>query len=309
MKLVFMGTPLFSVPILETLIQHHEVLLVVTQPDKPVGRKKTMTESPVKKVATTHQIPVFQPDKLRSDYQIILDLKPDLIITAAYGQMLPKALITQIDAINVHGSLLPKYRGGAPIQYALFDGLKETGISIMFMAYEMDSGDIIEQQKIKIEAHDDYASLSQKLSILGSNMIINVLDQYHKNKISRTPQNRDLVTFAYTLKRNDELISFNQTSKAIIDRIRGLSPEPGAHAYLRNHLIKFYRATNSDIIDSEAIPGTVLENKKHLIVSTLDGSIEILEIQVPGKKQMAVRDFLNGQSIIKIGDIFIEGNE
>ncbi|MBU1093377.1 MAG: methionyl-tRNA formyltransferase [Firmicutes bacterium] len=309
MKLVFMGTPLFSVPILETLIQHHEVLLVVTQPDKPVGRKKVITESPVKKIATTHQIPVFQPDKLRGDYQKILDLKPDLIITAAYGQMLPKALITQIEAINVHGSLLPKYRGGAPIQYALFDGLKETGISIMFMAYEMDSGDIIEQQKLRIEAHDDYASLSHKLSILGSKMIINVLDQYRKNKISRTPQDRDLVTFAYTLKRNDELISFNQTSKAIIDRIRGLSPEPGAHAYLRNQLIKFYRATNSDIIDSEAIPGTVLENKKRLVISTLDGSIEILEIQVPSKKQMAVRDFLNGQSIIKMGDIFIEGNE
>ena len=128
MKLVFMGTPVFSVPILETLVKHHEVLLVVTQPDKPVGRKRVLTESPVKKAAIKNDIPVFQPEKLRMDYQKILDLKPDFIITAAYGQMLPKDLITQIDALNVHGSLLPMYRGGAPIQYALFDGLKETEI-------------------------------------------------------------------------------------------------------------------------------------------------------------------------------------
>ncbi len=309
MKLVFMGTPQFSVPILGALIEHHEVLLVVTQPDKIVGRKRIMTESPVKKLALSHHIPVFQPQKLRTDYQPVLDVKPDLIITAAYGQMLPKELINKIEAINVHGSLLPKFRGGAPIQYALFEGEQETGITIMFMAYQMDSGDMIEQEKVKIEDDDDYSSLSKKLSLVGGKLIISVLDNYQKNKIKRIPQDTNLVTFAYTLKRNDELINFNQPSKRIINRIRGLSEEPGAHAYVGNHLIKFYRATNSDIIDSEAVPGTVLENKKKLIIATSDGAVEILEIQAPGKRRMATKDFLNGQNIIRIGDIFIEGNE
>ncbi len=309
MKLVFMGTPQFSVPILEALLEHHEVLLVVTQPDKPVGRKKIMTESPIKKLALSHQIPVFQPLKLKTDYQRVLDTKPDIIITAAYGQMLPKELINRVEAINVHGSLLPQYRGGAPIQYALFDGQEETGITIMFMAYQMDSGDIIKQERVKIENKDNYASLSHKLSIVGSKLIIHVLNHYDKNKIKRIPQDVNKVTFAYTLKRHDEFLNFKQTTKAVVNRIRGLAPEPGAHAYLGNQIIKFYGAVNSDIIDSEATPGTILENKKRLIIATLDGSVEILEIQAPGKKQMAVKDFLNGQNIIRIGDIFIEGNE
>ncbi|PKK96784.1 MAG: methionyl-tRNA formyltransferase [Tenericutes bacterium HGW-Tenericutes-3] len=309
MKLVFMGTPIFSVPILETLIKHHQVLLVVTQPDKPVGRKRVLTQSPVKETAIKYGIEVFQPEKLSKDYQKIIDLKPDYIITAAYGQMLPKALITEIKALNVHGSLLPKYRGGAPIQYALFDGLDETGITIMYMAYQMDSGDIIKQERVRICQDDDYASLSHKLSLKGKDMIIDVLDDLINGKIVRTPQDANQVTFAYTLKRNDELLDFNQTSKQVINRVRGLSPEPGAHAYLGNQLIKFYSVSNSDIIIDEARPGTVLETKKKLIIKTKDGSVEVLEIQVPGKKQMAVKDFLNGQSMIQIGDVFKEGNE
>lgn len=304
-----MGTPLFAVPILEKLNSKHDVVLVVTQPDKPVGRKKVLTPSAVKQKAKLLQLPVFQPLKLRSEYQMILDLKPDLIVTAAYGQMLPKALLDSIKAINVHGSLLPKYRGGAPIQYALFDGLKETGITIMFMAYQMDSGDIIEQKKIKINQEDNYYTLSHKLSLLGSQMILDVIRDYESNQIKRFPQDETQISFAYTLKRSDEKIDFNQPSQVIVNRIRGLSPEPGAYAYLKNNLIKFYRAKISDIIDSEARPGTVIENKKKLLISTLDGTVEILEIQTPGKRQMATIDFLNGQTIIQKGDVFIEGNE
>jgi len=309
MKLVFMGTPVFSVPILEALIKHHEVLLVVTQPDKPVGRKRVLTESPVKKTAIENHIPVFQPEKLRETYQQVLDLKPDLIITAAYGQMLPKALINQIDALNVHGSLLPKYRGGAPIQYALFDGIKETGITIMYMAFQMDSGDIIKQEKVEIEDQENYETLSHKLSLKGQKMIIDVLSDYSKGNLNRTPQNQNEVTFAYTLKRSDEFLDFNQTSKQVMNRVKGLSPEPGAHAFIGNQIIKFYSVSNSDIIRSEAIPGTVLETNKKLVIATQDGTVEILEIQVPGKRRMAVKDFLNGQTIINIGDVFKEGNE
>ncbi len=309
MKIVFMGTPLFAVPILEKLNSVHDILLVVTQPDKPVGRKKVMSSSPVKEKAISLGIPVFQPIRLRNEYKAVLDLNPDLIITAAYGQMLPKALLNAVEAINVHGSLLPKYRGGAPIQYALFDGLKETGITIMYMAYLMDSGDIIKQKSLKIDEEDNYDSLSYKLSLLGSQMILDAIDDFQANRIHRTPQNQEEVTFAYTLKRNDEKIDFNQTSSVIVNRIRGLSPEPGAYAYLKNNLIKFYRARISDIIDSEARPGTVIENNKKLLIATLDGAVEILEIQVPGKRQMATSDFLNGQTIIHKGDVFKEGNE
>ena len=309
MKIAFMGTPQFAVPILEKMNEVHDILLVVTQPDKPVGRKRILALSPVKEAARSLNIPVFQPKKLKTEYQVVLDLKPDLIVTAAYGQMLPRALLDEIKAVNVHGSLLPKYRGGAPIQYALFDGLKETGITIMYMAYQMDSGDIIKQEKIDIDPEDNYQSLSNKLSILGSQMILDVLGEYENKKIVSEPQDLSKVSFAYTLKRNDERIDFNQTVQSILNRIRGLSLEPGAYAYLKKQLIKFYRAKISDIIDSEAIPGTVIENKKKLIIATLDGAIEILEIQVPGKRQMAITDFLNGQTIIHKGDVFIEGNE
>lgn len=307
MKIVMMGTPAFAVPILEMLNENHEVLLVVTQPDKPVGRKKVLTYSPLKEKAIELNLPVFQPLKLRNDYQKIIDLKPDLIITAAYGQMLPLALLNEVTALNVHGSLLPKYRGGAPIQYALFDGLKETGVTIMYMAYQMDSGDIIKQQALPIEDHDNYLTLSQKLSELGKNLLKEVLDDLSKGIIIRKPQNIDEVTFAKTLSYEDEMITFNMPTSKIISKIRGLSPEPGASAIINGIILKFYQAQKSDIINSKGKPGEILSIQKKLIISTLDGAIEINEIQAPGKKKMAVKDFLNGQNIMKQGDVFIEG--
>jgi methionyl-tRNA formyltransferase len=309
MKIVFMGTPEFAVPILEMLNIKHDVLLVVTQPDKPVGRKKTMTQSPVKNKAIELSLPLFQPEKLTEDYQPILDLKPDYIITAAYGQMLPQVLLNQVEAINVHGSLLPKYRGGAPIQYALFDGLNETGVTIMYMAYKMDSGDIIDQEAVEILDDDNYQTLSIKLSHVGTRLLDKVLSDLAVGKKDRIRQNIDEVTFAFTLKREDEYLSFHQTTKQVINRIRGLSPEPGAHAKINGHIIKFYQAQKSDIIDSKATPGTVLNAKKKLIIKTLDGAVEMIYVQSPGKKQMHAKDFLNGQTIMNQGDVFIEGNE
>lgn len=310
MNIVFMGTPEFACPILEMLNQHHNILLVVTQPDKPFGRKRFLTPSPIKSLATKLNLDVFQPEKLKEDYFKIIELKPDLIITAAYGQMLPKELINQIVAINVHGSLLPEYRGGAPIQYALFDGKKETGITIMYMAFKMDSGDIIKQASIPIEFEDNYQTLSKKLSLLGAKLLKEVLETYEMGQIESIPQDPSLVTFAYTLKYTDEMLSFHWTTERIINKIRGLSPEPGAYAYLHGQTIKFYHARKSDIIvESHIKPGTILKVKKELLIKTQDGVIEILEILVPGKKKMAVKDFLNGQNIIKENDIFIEGND
>lgn len=308
MKLIFMGTPDFSVPILEMLHQKHEVLAVVTQPDKKVGRKQTISFSPVKNKALNLNLPIYQPINLRKEYQFIIDLKPDYIITAAYGQMLPLELLNHIESINVHGSLLPKYRGGAPIQYALFDGLKETGITIMYMAYHMDSGDIIKQKSITIDDDDNTKSLTEKLSQLGVYLLDEVLDDLSHGVYKRIPQDPAQVTFAKTLKAEDEWISFKWTTDKIINRIRGLSPDIGASMAINDTVLKCFKAVRSDIISDISIPsGTVLQSRKKLIIKTIDGAIEIREIQAPGKKKMAVSDFLNGQNIIKDGDQFIEG--
>ncbi|TNF09095.1 MAG: methionyl-tRNA formyltransferase [Bacillota bacterium] len=308
MKIVFMGTPDFSVPILEMLYQKHQVLAVVTQPDKPVGRKKELLFSPVKQKAISLGLPIYQPESLRKEYQFILDLKPDYIVTAAYGQMLPEDLLNHIESINVHGSLLPAYRGGAPIQYALFDGLKETGITIMYMAYAMDSGDIIKQDKVTIDSDDNTKTLTQKLSNLGVKLLDEVLSDLSHGIVHRVPQDERQVTFAKTLKQVDEQISFTWPTSKIINRIRGLSPDIGASMYINQTTLKCFKAISSDIIMDKSIQaGTVLDIKKNLIIKTIDGAIEILEIQAPGKKKLMIKDFLNGQNIIKQGDVFIEG--
>ena len=305
MRIVFLGTPLFATHILEMLVETHDVILCVTQPDKKVGRKKVLTPSLVKEVALKHSLEVFQPANIKKDYQKIIDLKPDLLITAAYGQILPKALLDQVTSLNVHGSLLPKYRGGAPIQYALFNGEKETGVTIMYMSYEMDSGPIIKQESIEIKDEDDYLSLTKKLAHLGSILLKDVLIDINNDLIVSEPQDISKVTFSPTLKPSDELITFDRPTKEIVNRIRGLSPEPGAFARLSDSKIKIYKAQKSDIIiEEDRKPGEILSIKKNLVVKTLDGAIEILIIQAPGKKQMHVKDFLNGQNIMTIGDIF-----
>lgn len=310
MKIVFMGTPLFAVEVLEMLIQEHDVCLVVTQPDKVTGRKKILTPPLVKEVALKHDIEVFQPSNIKTNYQKIIDLKPDFMITAAYGQILPKALLDEVKAINVHGSLLPKYRGGAPIQYALFNGDKQTGVTIMYMAFKMDSGDIIKQEAIDIKDDDNTLSLTKKLSTLGTRLLKEVLEDIDKGIIQKEAQDETLVTFSPTLTYEDEFLSFNQTTDKIINRVKGLSPEPGAHAFINGVKIKIYKVKNSDIIGNEdKTPGTILSIKKKLIVKTLDKAVEIEEIQVPGKKIMAAKDFLNGQNIMDIDDVFNKGEE
>lgn len=307
MKIVFMGTPQFAVPILDMLYKKHDVLLVVTQPDKPVGRKNTLTPSPVKQCAMAHGLPVFQPESLKKDYQPILDLNPDYLITAAYGQMLPQDLLDRMKAINVHGSILPKYRGGAPIQYALFDGQKETGVTIMYMAYKMDSGDIIKQATIPIDDDDNYQSLSIKLSHLGTQLLEGVLNDLIQGKVVSIPQDESKVTYAKTLKKEDEYLHFNQPSQVIIQRIKGLAPDPGASLFINGVTLKVFKAIKSDIIEDNLPPGCILSDKKKLIVKTVDGAVELIEIQAPGKKRMEAKDFLNGQNIFKKGDMFIEG--
>lgn len=306
MKIVFFGTPEFAVPSLKMLHENHEVLLVVTQPDHTVGRKKQIVKSPVKIYAECVNLPIFQPEKIKQEDQRIIDLKPDLIITAAYGQMLPNRLLKNVKALNVHGSLLPKYRGGAPIQYALFDGLKETGVTVMYMAEKMDSGDIIKQEKVLIDPSDNYKTLMLKMSFVGANLLKSVLEDMKQGIFHRVFQNEDEVSFAYTIKREDEWLDFNDTATNILNRIRGLSPEPGASTYINGKIVKFYQAKISDIIKHNE-PGTVLSTDKMLLIQTKDQAIEILELQVAGKRKMDAKSFLNGQSIIKKGDHFQKG--
>src|SRR5690554_3230442 len=303
--IVFMGTPEFSVPILEMLIEEkYPVGLVVTQPDRFVGRKKILTPSPVKSLALAHNIEVFQPEKLRQDYQYIVDLKPDLIITASYGQILPKALLESIPAINIHGSLLPKYRGGAPIQYALFNGDKITGITLMEMVYKMDAGDMIEKVQVDILDSDNYGTLSSKLSLAGRDLLKKRLPDILSKTYSKTPQNTDEVTFAFTLKYSDELLNFSKSAAWNHNRIRGLSPNIGAHFLVNNTTVKVFKSHISDIIDIQA--GKICIQNKKIYIGTSDYALELIEVQQSGKKVMHVKDYLNGQNLLINGGMIHE---
>lgn len=300
--IVFMGTPQFAVPILKMLYEaKYPIGLVVTQPDKPVGRKRILTASPVKQYAASVGLKVFQPTSLKTDYQRIIDLEPKLIITAAYGQILPKALLNEIPAINIHGSLLPKYRGGAPIQYALFNQDQKTGVTLMEMVYQMDAGDMIAKTEVLIDSQDNYETLSEKLSLAGRDLLTSYLPIILERKYQKTPQDINDVTFAYTLKAHDEKFNFNQSVGYNLGRMRGLLPHIGANFSIHGVTFKVFAAKKSDIIDTPK-QNCITILQKRLIVGCLDGGFEILEIQQQGKKKMPIKDFLNGQSIIKDGD-------
>lgn len=289
-----MGTPSFSVPILEKLIEELTVIAVVTQPDKEVGRKKILTKSPVKILAESHNIKVLQPKKLREEYQEIIDLNPDMIITCAYGQILPKELLEfpKYKTINVHASLLPKYRGGAPIHYALLNGDEKTGITIMRTDVGMDDGDIIAKEEISILESDDIESLSNKLSILGRDLLIKTLPDIFSDNAIYTKQNENLVSFAYTIKREDEYLDFNKTTNEIYNKVRALS-QTGCYANLDDKEIKIYNAIKGE--NTSPVPGKIIEIYKNGIgVSTKDGEIIITTIGIPGKRKMEVKDYLNG---------------
>lgn len=293
-KIVFMGTPEFSVPVLDALIKNYNVIGVVTQPDKEVGRKKILTKSPVKLLAESCSIKVLQPKKLRDEYQDIIDLNPDMIVTCAYGQILPKELLEypKYKTINVHASLLPKYRGGAPIHHAIINGEKTTGITIMKTSVGMDDGDIISKEEIDILDTDDYNSLSNKLSILGKDLLIKTLPDIFNEKVKYIKQHEEEVTYAYIIKREDEKIDFNMTTNEVYNKIRALS-ETGSYSILDNEEIKIYSARRGEKIGS--INGQIICIYKDGIgVATKDGEIIITKIQAPGKKKMLVKDYLNG---------------
>lgn len=304
-KIVFMGTPEFAVPILEGLINNYNVVGVVSQPDKRVGRKQELVFTPVKKLAVENGIVVFQPEKIREDYNDILKLEPDIIITCAYGQIIPKEILSypRFGCINVHASLLPKLRGGAPIHRAIMEGYKKTGVTIMYMDEKMDSGDIISQEEVEILDQDNLESLYNKLSSLGRKLLLETLPSIIEGTNERISQDLHEVTYGYNIQREEEYIDFSRTSREIYNQIRGLSPWIGACCKLDGEEFKIY----GSVIGSKTgkTVGEIIEESKMGIgVTTGDGEIIFTDIKPFGKKRMNAYSYINGLHNSLIGKVF-----
>lgn len=292
-----MGTPEFSVPVLEGLIDNYQVVGVVTQPDRRVGRKQEICFSPVKKLALENNILVLQPEKIRQDYQEVLDLNPDIIITCAYGQIIPKEVLDypKYGCINVHASLLPKLRGGAPIHKAILEGYDKTGITIMHMDVAMDSGDIISQRETKILDTDTMESLHDRLQIIGKELLLDTLPSIFDGSAQRVQQNEEEVTFAYNIKREEEYLDFSKTSRELFNQIRGLSPFPGSSCVIGDKEFKVYMSRVEKVDTSKCTPGEVLHIYKDGIgIATKDYEIVLTDIKPIGKKRMLATSFVNG---------------
>lgn len=295
LKVIFMGTPDFAVPVLQKLVENTNVVLVVTQPDKLVGRKQVLTKTPIKIEAEKHNIPVFQPTKIREDYETILNTEADIIITCAYGQIIPKCILDypKLGCINVHASLLPKYRGGAPIHWCLINGEEKTGITIMYMDELMDTGDIISKEEYVIQETDNVGVLHDVLSKIGADLLIETLPSIIDGTNNRVKQNDMDATYAYNVKREDEKIDFSLTGKEIINKIRGLNPWPLANFALDDTEIKVIEAHFESQNTNE--PGIVIEaSKKRLGITCNDGIIYLDRVKPFGKKEMNITDYLNG---------------
>lgn len=304
--IVFMGTPGFSVPVLESLIKNYKVKAVVTQPDKQVGREGKIAKPPVKIVAEQNDILVIQLDKVKEQYKEIIDLNPDIIITCAYGQILPKELLDypKYGCINVHASLLPKLRGGAPIHRAIINGSKKTGITIMYMDVGMDDGDIITQREIEITDTETASSLHDKLSKLGSELLIETLPSILEGTNERKKQEESLVTYAPIIKKEDEKIDFHKSTIQVYNHIRGLNSFPGAYFILGGKRFKVWESIIGNEIFHEHIVGEVVKIYKEGIgIKTGNGVIILTVIQPEGKGKMKATDYLNGLKEDIVGKI------
>ena len=296
LKVIFMGTPEFCVPILKALIENCNVIAVVTQPDKKVGRHQEISYSPIKKVAIENNIKVFQPIKIKEEYEDINLLNPDIIITCAYGQIIPEQILDKpkFGCINVHASLLPKLRGGAPIHKAIMYGYLKTGITIMYMDKGMDTGDIISKVEVDIDKNDTAETLHDKLMKESVPLLIETLPSIISGTNKREKQQEDKVTYAYNISRQEEHTDFNKSSLEVYNQIRSLNSWPGAYAILDDKNIKlwFCKITNNNF---NLKPGTIVNvDKDGIEVVTKDSSVLITELQLPGKKKVNIKDFING---------------
>ncbi len=296
-RIIFMGTPEISSTVLEGLISNgYNVVAVIAQPDRPVGRKKILEPVPTKVVASKYNIPVYQPIKIRKEYDFVQELHPDVIITLAYGQIVPQGLldIPAQGCINLHGSLLPKYRGAAPIQYSLMNNDKVTGMTLMKMVKEMDAGEMYATEEVEISDEDNSTSLFKKMAEAALRLILRVLPDYLSGNLPGVPQDESLVTFAPSIKPEEEKIDLNKSKEEIFGYIRALSDVPGAYLYLDNLKLKIYQAK----IISDEIIGSVGEiikaDKKGLHIQTKNGVLALISVQLEGKKRMDYMSFING---------------
>ncbi|TMU87834.1 methionyl-tRNA formyltransferase [Bacillus sp. BHET2] len=314
-KVIFMGTPDFSVPVLQSLVdENYEVIAVVTQPDRPVGRKRTLTPPPVKVAAQKHGIPVYQPEKIKNEEELnqVLALKPDLIVTAAFGQILPNALLEapEYGCINVHASLLPELRGGAPIHYSILQGKEKTGITIMYMVEKLDAGDIISQVEVDIEERDHVGTLHDKLSVAGAALLIDTIPALLSGDISPLKQDDSKATFARNIKREQEIIDWTKDGEEIYNHIRGLHPWPVAYTTMEDSVMKVWWGEKLE--SRSTSPGEILSVEEDgFVVSTGNSvGIKITDLQPSGKKRMNAKDYLRGAGAhLKAGMKLGEKNE
>lgn len=305
-----MGTPAFSVPVLEGLVEKgYEVLAVVTQPDRAVGRKKEIKMTPVKEAALRHKLPVYQPEKISGSEEMaeLMTLGADMIVTAAFGQFLPERLLNSVKhAVNVHASLLPKYRGGAPVHYAIIKGDQEAGVTIMEMVKKMDAGDMISQRAIPITDADNVGTMFEKLSLVGRELLLDTLPDYLAGNLKPQPQDETKVTFSPNITPEEERIDWQLSARDISNQVRGMYPWPVAHTIWQGTRFKLHEVALADSSHVNGIPGQVIEKtKKSLIIATKKGAISLTIVQPAGKPKMPIQDFLNGLGKnINIGDQF-----
>ena len=309
-NIIFMGTPDFSATVLEGLLadKAYNILAVVTQPDRAVGRKKEIKMTPVKEVALAHNLPVYQPEKLSGSEEMaeLMTLGADGIVTAAFGQFLPTKLLDSVDfAVNVHASLLPKYRGGAPIHYAIINGDKEAGVTIMEMVKGMDAGDMIAKDATSITDEDNVGTMFDKLAILGRDLLLRTLPDYIAGNITPEPQDSSQATFSPNITPEEERIDWHRPARDVFNHIRGLNPWPVAHTLLDGKRFKIYEAS---IAQGQGKPGEIIEKgKKSLVVAASDGAIALKTVQPAGKPRMSIVDFLNGVGRkLEVGDVIGE---
>lgn len=305
-KVIFMGTPDFSATVLAGLLadKTYDIQAVVTQPDRAVGRKREIRMTPVKKLAIAHGLPVFQPEKLSGSQELIelMALPADGIVTAAFGQFLPERLLEQFSfAVNVHASLLPKYRGGAPIHHALINGDSQTGVTLIEMVKQMDAGDMIASSAVAIEDDDNVGTLFEKLALLGRDLLLMTLPAYAAGELQPLPQDETQVTYSPNITAEEERIDWRQTNWQIFNQIRGMNPWPVAHTFWQGQRFKIYEAKP---VQGQGRPGDILEkSKRDLVVATGQGALSLEVVQPAGKPKMPIADFLNGIGRkIEVGD-------
>ncbi|GGN95982.1 methionyl-tRNA formyltransferase [Saccharibacillus kuerlensis] len=304
-RVVFMGTPQFAVSCLETLLESEcNVVAVVTQPDRPQGRKKVLTPSPVKEAALKHHLPVLQPQRMRDKDAVeeLASFHPDLIVTAAYGQILPKSLLNvpELGCVNVHGSLLPAYRGGAPIQRSIINGETQTGITLMYMAEGLDTGDMIAKTEVEITDEDTSGTLFEKMAEAGAALLKRELPRLLEGRVEAEPQDESLASYAPNLTREDERIDWTRSPREIFNQVRGLSPFSGGYAMWNGEVFKIWEVERPEdnAPEAGAAPGTVMDvSETAIVVACGGGAVRLKKVQPAGKKAMSVSDFARGATM------------